>query len=40
MIAPELKKLDENQSSADEEEEYRRFGGYLPAAMPGRYSFA
>jgi hypothetical protein len=40
MIAPELKKSDGNGSSADEEEEYRRFGGYLPAAMPGRDSFS
>lgn len=26
-----------NHSSVDEEEEYRCFGGYLPAVKPGRY---
>ena len=29
-----------SQSSVDEEEEYRDFGGYLPAAKPGRYVHA
>lgn len=37
IIAPELRKLDENAFSADEVEVYRKFGGCLPVVLPDRH---